>query len=619
VGNWRQFWRDVHFDGEAYGWSKHSEFERFLELPSRTSVDFELALSSYEPEDRALLERHGWSVRDALPFSIDLDDYRDYISDSLGEFTVAKDQNVRLRSGWFSDRSATYLAAGRPVVTQDTGFSNLFPTGEGLFAVTDVDGAAAAVEQILSDHAFARRAATEIAREYFDAERVLGAMLSELGVAHGTSAPRQLLADDLSLIPIARRPLRLAPDTAEAVAAATLPRGAAQTEIPEVSVVVITHNGLPFTRLCLESVLANTDSLPFELIVVDNGSQDGTRCYLRALERRFDCVKLLFNDENLGFPRGSNQGLTAARGSVLVLLNNDTIVPPGTLAALAAHAAAPDVGLVGPVTNRSGNEAEVDVSYATYGEMLALARRRGPDHAGLAFDIDVATLFCAALRRDVFEHVGLLDERYEVGLFEDDDYALRVRAAGYRVVCVEDVFVHHFGEASLGNLAASGRYVELFRENKARFEAKWGLSWRSHLRRPNSWYRELSAQLRQLAEEELPSDATVLVVSKGDEELLLLGAERKGWHFPQMADGTYAGYHPGDSGEAVAHLRALQSCGAEYILFPETAIWWLEFYEELARMLIDELGEVARRPGVGVVFGGARVAATAQRDAVEAN
>ena len=123
--------RELVFEGERYTWSKHHEFLKFLDLPSRVEQGFELALSKYEESDRAMLEDKGWRVRHALDFSTDLDLYRCYIASSRAEFTVAKDQNVRLRTGWFSDRSATYLAAGRPVVTQDTGFGDLLPDRYG--------------------------------------------------------------------------------------------------------------------------------------------------------------------------------------------------------------------------------------------------------------------------------------------------------------------------------------------------------------------------------------------------------------------------------------------------------------------------------------------------------
>jgi hypothetical protein len=184
IGNWHQSRRELVFEGEVYYWSKDYEFRKVLDLPARTGRAFELALSSssYGEDDRRMLEQHGWRVRDALAFSRDIDTYRAYIGGSRGEFTVAKDQNVRLRSGWFSDRSATYLAAGRPVITQETGFSNILPTGEGLFAFTTVEEAAEAVRRVNADYERHCRAAAAIAREYFDSGVVLGALLREAGL-----------------------------------------------------------------------------------------------------------------------------------------------------------------------------------------------------------------------------------------------------------------------------------------------------------------------------------------------------------------------------------------------------------------------------------------------------
>ncbi|MFW5905115.1 MAG: glycosyltransferase, partial [bacterium] len=181
VGSWKQKWRDVEFRGERYWWSKHHEFLKFLDLPHRTGEVFELALSprGLEEEDRRRLTDAGWRVRDGLEISRDPDRYRTYIQCSRGEFTVAKDQNVRLRTGWFSDRSATYLAAGRPVITQDTAFGENLPTGSGLFPFTTAQGVETALEAIRTDYPAHSRAAREIAREYFAHDVVLPRLLEE--------------------------------------------------------------------------------------------------------------------------------------------------------------------------------------------------------------------------------------------------------------------------------------------------------------------------------------------------------------------------------------------------------------------------------------------------------
>jgi hypothetical protein len=183
VGNYRQEEADVEWQGSVYHWSKHHEWERFLELPARTGQNFELALTGFARGDRTRLRERGWRVVSPLPMSLDaFGAYRGYIASSRGEFTVAKDQNVRLRSGWFSERAACYLASGKPVVTQDTGFSNVLPTGEGLFAVDDVAQAAAAVDEINADYRRHCEAARAIAAEHFEARAVAGRLLDSLGL-----------------------------------------------------------------------------------------------------------------------------------------------------------------------------------------------------------------------------------------------------------------------------------------------------------------------------------------------------------------------------------------------------------------------------------------------------
>jgi hypothetical protein len=185
VASWRQTDKDIEWQGETYYWSKDREFEKLIALPRRVQRPLELALACGDEDAIARLKSYGWRVRDALMLSKDAGPYRDYIVTSRAEFTVAKDQNVRLRSGWFSDRSACYLAAGKPVVTQDTGFGNVLPTGEGLFAFRTADDALAAIEDIEGDYGRHARAAHEIAREHFAAERVLGRLLEQAGVPVG--------------------------------------------------------------------------------------------------------------------------------------------------------------------------------------------------------------------------------------------------------------------------------------------------------------------------------------------------------------------------------------------------------------------------------------------------
>ena len=139
-------------------------------------------MGSYTDDDRKMLEEHGWRVLPAKDISDDLDAYRDYVRQSRGEFTVAKDQNIRLRSGWFSERSAQYLAAGRPVITQETGFSSALPTGRGLFAFSTMDEILAAVDAVNSNYELHCRAAAEIAREYFNYDVVLKQLLTDVGI-----------------------------------------------------------------------------------------------------------------------------------------------------------------------------------------------------------------------------------------------------------------------------------------------------------------------------------------------------------------------------------------------------------------------------------------------------
>ena len=178
VGKWDATGRDVTFQGEVFGWRKRTEWFRFLDLPHATGQRFRVAMDvASRPDDLARLRAMGWEIVDPLAVSCDPHVYRDFIRNSRGEFTVAKDVNIRLRSGWFSDRSACYLAAGRPVVNQDTGFDEQLPVGEGLFTFRSPAEAVAAFATIAEDYPRHCRAARALALEYFAPARVLATLV----------------------------------------------------------------------------------------------------------------------------------------------------------------------------------------------------------------------------------------------------------------------------------------------------------------------------------------------------------------------------------------------------------------------------------------------------------
>ena len=241
------------------------------------------------------------------------------------------------------------------------------------------------------------------------------------------------------------------------------------------SIIILCCNELEFTRMCLDSVLQHTRK-PFELILIDNGSTDGTPEYLNEIRSRPEParVEVIRNEENLGFAVGCNQGLAEAQGDFLVLLNNDTVVTDGWLEGLIRWSVRdwPHNGLVGAVTNYAAAPQEVEVSYQNLDEMHTFAKDWKAEHAGQAFEVRRLIGFCILMRRDVWDKVGNLDERFGLGFFEDDDWGLRVREEGFRLLVAKDVFIHHFGSRTFVGLGID-RHEQL-QSNFKKFEEKWG-------------------------------------------------------------------------------------------------------------------------------------------------
>lgn len=241
------------------------------------------------------------------------------------------------------------------------------------------------------------------------------------------------------------------------------------------SIIVLAHNELDCTRLCLESVLRTTRP-PYELILIDNASTDGTWEYFQALEKRHGParVELIHNEANVGFPAGCNHGIHHARGRFLVFLNHDTVVVPGWLDGLIAWALSdwPRTGMVGPTCNYTAPPQLVPAPYRDLAGLEPFAARRRQELAGKALEVERLLGFCLLVRRDVLSLVGNFDTRYGLGFFDDDDLSLRVRQAGFKLKIAQEVYIHHFGSRTFRSLGIACE--EHLRANFEQFKEKWG-------------------------------------------------------------------------------------------------------------------------------------------------
>ncbi len=246
------------------------------------------------------------------------------------------------------------------------------------------------------------------------------------------------------------------------------------------SIVVVTKDQLPYTRLCLDSVRIHTRE-SYELIVVDNASTDGTHEYLAALAAETEAaraggdafapeVKVIFNDLNAGFPKACNQGLRAATGETIALLNNDMIVTPGWLTNLLGCLTATGAGMVGAMSNMISGLQRVDASYDSAESLERFAAEFNRADRGKWRPTVRLGGGGLLLRREVLDQVGDFDESFTPGNFEDDDLSLRVVRAGFALFIAGDTFIHHFGGVTLGR---GQDYADLLRRNADHFRAKW--------------------------------------------------------------------------------------------------------------------------------------------------
>jgi len=339
-----------------------------------------------------------------------------------------------------------YLSAGKPVVSVD--LPELQAFGDLVYRAQDADDFVAQVSRALAE-------------------------------AAAVSSPE--VAD------LVQRRTTFAAGQTWAQRAAALRRAAQDHSAePSVSVVVVAYNQWALTERCLASLVAHDDAGPLQIVVVDNASADHTPERLRAWAETDPARRqVILNAANRGFGPAVNQGLAAATGDYLVVLNNDTIVGPGWTRGMRRHFEVDaGLGLICPITNNIGNEAQVALPGRTPDEVFASARRYGFQRSGRRLALPNVAFFCVMMPRRVYESVGPMDEQFVPGFFEDDDYCLRVRDKGWTIGCSEDVFVYHELSASFDAEGATRRQA-IFARNKALFEKKWG-AWTPHVYREES-------------------------------------------------------------------------------------------------------------------------------------
>lgn len=235
------------------------------------------------------------------------------------------------------------------------------------------------------------------------------------------------------------------------------------------SIIIPTFNQAHYLKECINSIKANTDE-PYEIIVVDNASSDGTAAYLRGQKIG---IRYTILEENRGFAGGINHGLMMSRGKYIVMLNNDTVVTKGWLTHMLGCLQSDDqIAAVGPVTNYIGGDQQIDVAYTRIQEMWTFAERYSKPNPSQWRITDRLVGFCLLFRRELISEVGYLDEGYRIGNYEDEDWNIRIRLTNRKLAVAGDSFIHHYGSVSMKKLA--DQFEQTNDQNAKFYAAKWG-------------------------------------------------------------------------------------------------------------------------------------------------
>jgi GT2 family glycosyltransferase len=249
----------------------------------------------------------------------------------------------------------------------------------------------------------------------------------------------------------------------------------------KVAIIILSYNLLDkTTKPCIESIYRAKTHCDFEVLVVDNLSTDGTRDYLLSAKDEYKNLRLLFNEQNLGFAGGNNAGMKAIQADYYILLNSDTIVTDYWIDKIVDFMEThPEVGMAGPITNSAGNEQMIYVKSTTEEEIIKEGLEWANKHSKDYFFTNLLGFYCVAIRKEILDNVGYLDEAYGIGMFEDDDFSLRVMKAGYKLAVLENVFIYHKGSVSFSSLLTDEFRNKTFFKNLKYYEQKFNIKWKS--------------------------------------------------------------------------------------------------------------------------------------------
>jgi GT2 family glycosyltransferase len=242
------------------------------------------------------------------------------------------------------------------------------------------------------------------------------------------------------------------------------------------SIVIITYNNIEYTKKCINSIRKYTNNKTYEIVVVDNNSTDNTVDWLKEQENLYKDIKCFYNEENIGFPGACNIGIKGSKNNDILLLNNDVIVTPNWLDNLnTCLYSDKSIGAVGATTNSCSNFQAILPLYTDISGLDDFAKMINVSDEDKWEERSRLIGFCLLIKREVIDKIGVLDERFAPGNYEDDDYSIRIRKAGYRLMLCRDVYIHHFGSVSFKK--NYNEFNQVLATNLAKLQEKWGISY----------------------------------------------------------------------------------------------------------------------------------------------